>query len=485
MILFKRCALGLVLALVTLVAVMGVNTWRKSSQQLAESTVAPVTVDAAAAAKRLAGSIPFKTVSQEVPTDAGDAEFKKLHAYLAQQFPLLHASLRREAVGHSLLYTWAGTDPKALPIAILAHQDVVPIASGTEKTWAVDPFGGVIQDGFVWGRGTLDDKGNIVAQMEAIELLLASGFKPRQTIYLALGHDEEIGGMQGNQAVVALLVSRGVKLDFVLDEGMVITEGVFPGLAQPLALIGLAEKGGVSLGLSYDGKPGHSSMPTVPSAIGSMAQALAKLEARQMPGGIQGVAAQMFAVLAPEMPWLNRVLLSNLWLTAPLVQAQLEKSAAANAMLRTTTALTIVNGGNKANVLPGHVDATVNFRLLPGDTIAGVHEHVAKVVGNEAIQIKLGDGREASPISPSHAAGYQMIAKTVRQLFPGVIVAPGLVIAGTDSRLYTPLTDNIYRFSPMRFKSDDLARLHGTNERIPIANYVEVIQFYHQLLRNL
>lgn len=481
----KRISVLALSLLLGLAVVLGINTWRQGSQQLAEAAVTPVAVDAAAAAKRLGGAIRFKTVSQELATPAGDAEFKQLHAYLAVQFPLVHATLKREAVGNSLLYTWVGTDAKALPVALLAHQDVVPIASGTEKTWTVDPFGGVIQDGFIWGRGTLDDKGNITAQMEAIEALIASGFKPRQTIYLALGHDEEIGGGQGNQAIVALLVSRGVKLDFVIDEGMVITDGVFPGLSQPLALIGLAEKGGVSLGLSYDGKPGHSSMPTVPSAIGSMAKALAKLETQQMPGGIKGVAAEMFAALAPEMPWLNRVLLSNLWLTAPLVQGQLEKSAAANAMLRTTTALTIVNGGNKANVLPGHVEATVNFRLLPGDTIAGVHDHVARVVANDAIKIQKGDGREASPISPSTAAGYQMIARTVRQLFPGVVVAPGLVIAGTDSRLYTPLTDNIYRFSPMRFRSDDLARLHGTNERIAVANYVEVIQFYHQLLRNL
>ena len=483
---FKRLGLGFLGLVLLLVAVLAVNTWRKGSLQLQEPPVSPVKVDVDAAAQRLAGSVTFRTVSLQAPSEAGEAEFKKLHAYLAQHFPRVHAALKREVVNHSLLYTWQGSDTQALPVALLAHQDVVPIASGTEKAWSVDPFGGVVKDGFVWGRGTLDNKGNILAQLEAVELLLASGFTPKQTVYLAFGEDEELGGTRGALAIVAMLQSRGVKLGFVLDEGMVITEGVFPGLAQPLALIGLAEKGGVNVSLSFDDKPGHSSMPTVPSAVGSMSQALARLETQQMPAAIKGVAADMFTALAPEMPLPNRVMLSNLWLTAPLVQSQLEKGPASNAMLRTTTALTIVNGGNKANVLPGHVDANVNFRILPGDTSASVHAHVKAVVANDAIKTAIADeAREPSPISPTTSVGYRAIARTVRQVFPGVLVAPGLVIVGTDSRYYTPLTDNIYRFSPMRFRAEDLTRLHGTNERIAITNYVEVIQFYHQLLRNI
>ena len=258
----------------------------------------------------------------------------------------------------------------------------MPIASGTEQAWSVDPFAGVIKDGFVWGRGTLDDKGNILAQLEAVEMLIANGFKPKQTVYLAFGEDEELGGNRGNKALVELLKSRGVKLGFVLDEGMVITEGVFPGLSQPLALIGLAEKGGVNVHLSFDGKPGHSSMPTVPSAIGSMSKALASLETHQMPAAIKGVAGDMFGALAPEMPWLNRVLLSNLWLTGPVVQSQLEKSPAANAMMRTTTALTIVNAGNKENVLPGRAEAMPlrnNAHHVSGRPLRDAFEGLAKV----------------------------------------------------------------------------------------------------------
>ncbi|MEY2952236.1 MAG: hypothetical protein RLZZ401_323 [Pseudomonadota bacterium] len=266
---------------------------------------------------------------------------------------------------------------------------------------------------------------------------------------------------------------------------MIKNECYYHLISQPLALIGLAEKGGVNVRLSYDSKPGHSSMPTVPSAVGSMSKALARLEEQQMPAAIQGVAGDMFAALAPEMPLLNRVLLSNLWLTGPLVRAQLEKSPASNAMLRTTTALTIVNSGNKANVLPGHAEANINFRILPGDTVDGVHQHVKTVIANEAIKTDTVDGREPSPISPTNASGYKAIGRTVRQLMPDVLVAPGLVIVGTDSRSFTPLTDSIYRFSPMRFKPEDLSRLHGTNERIAISNYVEVIQFHHQLLKNL
>jgi carboxypeptidase PM20D1 len=385
----------------------------------------------------------------------------------------------------ALLYTWAGSDPAARPIALMAHQDMVPIAPGTEKAWSVDPFGGAIQDGFVWGRGTLDNKGNLFAQMEAIELLIGQGFKPTQTVYLVMGDDEEVSGLRGALPIAELLKSRGVRLDWVLDEGLLVLDGVLPGLSKPAALIGLAEKGYGTFFLSLDTAPGHSSMPPQHSAIGSMSAALARLEANPMPGGIQGVAAQMFGTLAPEMSGLNRVLLSNLWLTRRLVQGQLEKSPSSNAMLRTTTALTIVRAGNKDNVLPGRAEAAVNFRILPGDSIDSVEKHLKSALGNDAIQVKRYPGNsEPSPVSPTDSTGYRAIEQAVRQTFPDAVVAPGLMTAATDSRHFSLVSDAVYRFSPFRVKAEDLARFHGTNERVSIANYGEMIQFYQQLLRD-
>ncbi|RYF30534.1 MAG: M20 family peptidase [Comamonadaceae bacterium] len=482
----KRVFLALLLVLLALAAAVAVNTWRTPSRQLAVPATPKIPIDVDAAAKRLAGAIPFRTVSSLDDVSGNNAEFDKLHAYLEQQFPKVHATLKKEVVGQkALLYTWAGSDPAAKPIALMAHQDMVPIAPGTEKAWTVDPFAGVIKDGYIWGRGTLDNKGNLFAQMEAIELLIGSGFKPRQTIYLVMGDDEEVSGLRGAVPIVELLKSRNVRLDWVLDEGLLVLDGVLPGLSKPAALIGLAEKGYATFFLSLDTAPGHSSMPPTHSTIGLMSAALARLEATPMPGGIKGVAGDMFGTLAPEMSGVNRVMLSNLWLTGPLVTGQLEKSPSSNAMLRTTTALTIVRAGNKDNVLPGRAEAAVNFRVLPGDTLASVEAHLRKALGNDAIQIKAYPGNsEPSPVSPTDSAGYLAVQKSVREVFPDAVVAPGLMTAATDSRHFSALSDSVYRFSPFRVKGEDLARFHGTNERVAVSNYAEMIQFYHQLLRN-
>jgi carboxypeptidase PM20D1 len=477
--------LGLVLVLVAAVAI---NTLRHGSRQLDVPPAPPLAVDEKGVADKLSGAIRFKTISSHDKPELNADEFRKLHAYLEQRFPKVHATLKREVVGGlSLLYTWQGSDSKALPIMLMAHQDVVPIAPGTEPAWKAEPFAGEIKDGFVWGRGAWDDKANLIAQLEAMEILIASGFKPRQTVYLASGADEEVGGLRGAVEIAKLLQSRGVKLDFVIDEGLLITDGIMPGLAKPAALIGIAEKGYLSVVMKVPATPGHSSMPPPKgsSAIGMMSAALRRLDDEQLPAGIRGVAREMFETVAPEMSGFGRVALSNLWLFGPVVQAQLEKGASTNAMLRTTTALTIVNAGNKDNVIPGMAEATVNFRLLPGDTRDSVMQHVKAKAGSDRFElISLPGSSEPSPISPTQSPSYQLINRTVRSLFPEVIVAPGLMIAATDSRHFSAISDHIYRFSPVRAKPEDLPRFHGTNERISTANLVELVRFYNQLLRN-
>ncbi|HYE39831.1 MAG TPA: M20 family peptidase, partial [Ramlibacter sp.] len=378
-------------------------------------------------------------------------------------------------------------DPAAKPIALLAHQDVVPIAPGTEGHWQAAPFSGEVRDGYVWGRGAWDDKGNLVAQLEAIELLLASGFQPRQTIYVFSGADEEVAGQRGAKQAVKLLQDRKVRLDFVIDEGLVLTEGVIPGLAAPAALVGVAEKGYTSIQLKVSAPPGHSSMPPPAgtTAVGQMTTALQRLEQEQFPAELKGVARELFGTLAPEMQGVQRVALSNLWLFGPLVESQLAKGASTNAMMRTTTALTIVNAGNKENVIPGVAEATVNFRILPGDTRASVMQHVRSRVG-EGFELKEWPGSvDPTPVTPTDSHAYRLLERTLRSLFPDTIVAPGLYIAGSDSHHFVPIADNIFRFSPVRARPEDLPRLHGTNERISVANLGELVRFYHQLLRNL
>ena len=477
------------LVVLALALAVGIKTLTMPSRQVAVAAVAPVALDIAGASARLASAVRLKTIASPTDVNANAADFTGLHALLESSFPKAHAVMKREVVGRfGLLYIWPGSDPKAPPIAWMAHQDVVPIAPGTEADWQQPPFDGVVRDGFVWGRGAWDDKGNLMSMMEAVELLAASGFTPRQTLYLVFGDDEEIGGQRGALQIAKLLKERGVRLQFIVDEGLLITEGVLKGLDKPAALVGVAEKGYLTLQLTASATPGHSSMPppqAEASAIGMLSAGLARLEDKQMPLAIRGLSKDMFESLAPEMNGLNRMFLSNLWLFGPVVESQLKKTASTNAMLRTTTALTIMNAGNADNVLPGRATAAVNFRLLPGDSSDTVVEHVTKVVGNPGVSVAKAAGfSEASRVAASDAPGFRLVTRTLRELHPDVVVAPGLMLGATDSRHFEGVADNIYKFSPVRAGPDDLKRFHGTNERISSANYAEMIQFYHQLLRN-
>jgi carboxypeptidase PM20D1 len=484
----KRLIYAALLALAVIVimaAVVAWNTLRLSSRQIDVRPVAVLALERDAVAARLAGALKFRTISHAASGDANAEEFERMQAYLAQAFPRLHATLKREMVGHSMLFTWQGSDAQARPVMWLAHQDVVPVAPGTEANWHQAPFDGVVKDGFIWGRGSWDDKGSLVAQMEAVETLLASGYQPRATIYLGFGADEEVGGRRGAVAIARLLKSRGVRLDYILDEGMLVTQGIMSGISRPVALIGVAEKGYASVNLAVTTAPGHSSMPPQNTAIGMMSAALADLERKQMPAQLSGVARDMFDTIAPEMQGMSRVALSNLWLFGRLLQQQLAQSPGTNAMLRTTTALTVAHAGNKDNVLPGRADAVVNFRIRPGDTVGGVMDHVRQTVNNDAVHAELDAGSsEPSRVSPIASAQYALINRTIREVFSDAVVAPGIVIGATDSRHYKDVSEHVYRFSPVRAGPDDLPRFHGTNERIGVDNYLEAVRFYVQLARN-
>lgn len=486
LVLAKRLLLAVLLLVLLLAAAVTVNTLRHGSKQLDVPAVAPLAVDETGLAQRLSAAIRARTISAYDNPQLNADQFKQLHDHLRSAYPRVHSTLQREVIGElSLLYTWPGTDPAAQPILLMAHQDVVPVAAGTEGDWSVAPFSGEVKDGFVWGRGAWDDKGNLIAQLEAVEVLLAAGFQPRRTVYLAFGADEEVGGRRGAVQIARLLAGRNVKLEFVIDEGLLITDGVMPGLSKPAALIGIAEKGYLSVVLRVAATPGHSSMPPPKGtgAIPMMSAALKRIDDEQLPGGIRGVAREMFETVAPEMDGFGRVALSNLWLFGPVVQKQLEAGASTNAMLRTTTALTVVNAGNKDNVVPGRAEATVNFRLLPGDTKDGVLQHVKRTVADDRFELyALPGSSEASPVSPTQSPSYQLISRTVREVFPGTIVAPGLMIGATDSRHFTAISDHIYRFSPVRARPEDLSRFHGTNERVSTANLVELVRFYHRLV---
>lgn len=472
---------------VALAAIMTANTLGLRSRQVAVEPIAKFAVDETAAAGRLAGAIRFQTVSAYDNPDLNADAFLKLHDYIATNFPAFSKAAKREVVAkYSLLYTWEGSDPKAAPVAFLAHQDVVPIAPGTEGDWLVPPFAGVVRDGYIWGRGSWDDKGSLFGLLEAAESLAREGFKPHQTIYFAFGHDEEVTGQRGAKEIAALLASRGVKLDFVLDEGMLILSGGFKGIDKPVAIVGVAEKGFASVALHSTAIGGHSSMPPRDTAIGIMSAALARLEAHQMPARLGATTLETLDTLAPEMGMPDRAILANLWLTKPLVLYGMTSSPSTAASVRTTTALTIFNAGNKDNVLPAIADATVNFRLLPGDTLETVLAHVRTTIGDDRVGITpYPNNTDPPPVTGTASFSYRALNQTIREVYPDVLVTPGLMVAATDSRNYVNVTDKMFRFFPVRARPEDLSRFHGTNEKLSVENYVDIIRFYRRFMQNV
>lgn len=451
----------------------------QSKQPLVQKVVVPLP-DANAMAGRLARALQFETVSDEGSAVAGQA-FYDLHQYLRVSFPLVHATLVRENIAdYSLLYTWKGSVPE-LPALILAgHLDVVPAG---QEPWTHAPFSGQIADGYIYGRGSLDDKVNVVGLLEAAEQLLREDFAPKRTIYLAFGHDEEMGGYQGAKAIAEILAARGVKAEAVVDEGMAITEGILEGLDVPAALIGVAEKGFVNVELLARGQGGHSSIPPKKTAIGTLSRAIVKLESNPMPASMDGTLEQMFRYIGPEFPFARKLVMANLWLFGRVVRSSLSNASITDALLRTTTAPTILESGVKSNVLAQTARAVVNFRVKPGDTAEEVLEHVRRVIDDNDVRVKAVESVEPQPSSSPDSRMFSILHRSVRGIDPSIVVAPGLVLGMTDSRHYRGIVDNTYRFSALRFGPDDLARVHGVDERVSIANYAELVAFQLLVLR--
>ena len=339
----KRLALALLAVIVTLSLVVVVRALRFSSRQITVTPAVAIHLDSAALLGRLSRAIQFRTLSSSNPERAGNGEFERFHDFLNESFPFAGAQLKKEIIGGlSLLYSWPGQDSALKPILLMAHMDVVAAADGN---WRHPPFAGAIADGYVWGRGAMDDMSSLMAILEAVEHLLRDGFAPARTSYLAFGHDEEVGGHRGAAQIAEQLRARAVKLEFALDEGLNVVDGIIPGIASPVALIGIAEKGYLSLRLTVETDGGHSSIPPAETAIGIISRALHRLEATPFPSRLNGPTRQMLEFLGPEMNWPNKLVLANLWLFSPLVKKQMARSPLTNAAIRTTLAPTLFTPG--------------------------------------------------------------------------------------------------------------------------------------------
>ncbi len=436
-------------------------------------------VDEAAATVRLQELIRFRTISHMEEAREDAEEFTKLQNYLTTAYPHVTAACPRDILGRrGILYRWQGKSNEK-PSVLMAHYDVVPVE---ENQWQEPPFSGTIKDGELWGRGTLDTKGTIHGILEAAELLIARGFVPENDVYFAFGGDEEIFGGDA-PAIVAELQKRGIQPAFVLDEGGAIVENVFPGVKKPAAVIGIAEKGAICVDVTAKGKGGHASAPPAKQAMGRLGRALSRLEAKPMPFTLTKPALEMFDVMGRESTFLYKLIFANLWCFAPVLNLICRLSGGElNALVRTTCALTMAQGSKAYNVLPTQATAGVNLRLICGDTIENAMSRMEKIIGDDSITLKYISGENASRISETGDEAWNRLDEAISAAYPGVIVSPYLMLAGSDSRHYSKFCDHVFRFSGMPLTKEQRGLIHNANERIPVALIKGTVTFFAAVL---
>jgi carboxypeptidase PM20D1 len=436
-------------------------------------------------AQHLAESVRFKTISHQNLADFDPKPFEQHKQFLQDTYPEVFSQLEAQWVNEfSLLLKWEGSDSSLKPVLFLAHTDVVPIEPGTKDEWTHPPFDGVIQGGIIWGRGTLDDKVGVIGLLEAATALLKDNHKPTRDVYFAFGHDEEVSGTYGATAMAEIFSQQGINFEFILDEGSaVVTDNpILPG--KKVATVNVSEKTYTTLTLTARGQGGHSSTPPKHTAIGILAEALAKIEANPMPARITLPVQGMLEAFAPHVSGIQSFVFNNLWLTKSLVINEMDKDPLTGAFIRSTSAVTMFNGGVKENVVPQIATAKINFRLLPGDTKDDAIAHVRAVIQNDQIEITSSDWAIKSKVASTDNIGFKSIKTAVETVYPGSIVAPSLMFGATDSRMYNDLSDNIYRFHGMEITMKQVGTIHGTDEHISINSMANAVEVAKQIIVN-
>jgi carboxypeptidase PM20D1 len=424
------------------------------------------------------------------------APFLRIHEILRERFPRVHETLACDKVNDlSLLYRWTGKDESLEPILLMSHLDVVPIEEGTRDQWYDKVGKAQFDEQFVWGRGALDVKCGVVGILSAVEHLVTEGFQPQRTVYIAMGHDEEVGGEYGNGEMARRFADEGLRFSFVLDEGGAILSEIIPGVSAPVAFVGIAEKRYAECEIVAIGEGGHGSMPGR-SAISNLAEAIRRIEQQPMPTRMTVATATLFDFVGPEMPLPLRTVVGNRGLLEPLLTWQLARGSTTSAVVRSTINVTQVSSNSVSNANPTQAYATLNIRLLPGDTIEDVQNHLNRITADlqshdhrsgknvAAIKFEWMPIARGDLVSPTDCDEFRQIQKSIHEVFPDVTVAAGLTSVSTDSSWYYGVTDKVYRFIPMRVAGTDVARIHGINERIGIENMGEIARFFAQLLRN-
>lgn len=480
----KRIAIASLGALLVLAVVLvyRAETQFKSPERKAAAEKELFSVDVDGAAQRLARAISFPTISYDDPSMLDAAAFAGLRQHMAESYPRVYAAGSPRLINeHSLLFRFPGIRSDLKPALFMGHVDVVPVDEATLGEWRYPPFAGAIEDDVIWGRGAMDDKVTVFALLEAMESLLASGMKLERTIYFAFGHDEEIGGPRGAAAMAEILAQEGVEFEFVLDEGGVITQGVMSDIDDPVALVGVAEKGFVNLRLTVNAPGGHSSQPPDHTAVGILSEAIVALESHPFPSDV-GYTKMTLDSIGSETGFVTRLMMGNLWLFEPVVARVLAKAPSTAAMTRSTIAATMLEGSSKSNILPTRASAVVNVRIMPGDSVASVKAHFIEAIDDPRVEVTTFMENEPSRTSPTDTVGFRLVEKNIRRMDKSALVAPYLVIGGTDSKHFYDLSPNIYRFIMVRADAQELKRIHGVNEQLPVNEYGNAIEFFMNLL---
>ncbi|WP_114784804.1 M20/M25/M40 family metallo-hydrolase [Botryobacter ruber] len=466
--------------------------WSGSSAANAQFAVTSDTVAAGGdtktgAIRKLAEAVKLRTVSRLDTGAVNFAAFTALHHYLQQAFPLVHRQLAREVVNdYSLLYTWRGSDPALKPVLFSAHLDVVPVEDASDEKWKYDPFAGMVADGYIWGRGTMDDKYRVIALLEAVEQMLQRGYTPARTILLAFGHDEEVGGLAGAGKISALLGERSVRLAAVFDEGLAVTDGLMPSIDRPVAFIGTAAKGNINFQLTVKGGGGHSSIPPSDTPISVLGEAIARINRHPFKARITPSTRNTLDILSQEMGTMYRISMKFYWLLKGIIKKKLSNNQATDALIRTKVAPTIIQAGDKFNVLPRVATAVINVRILTGETDASVLAYLKKVVDDDRVQIEqYGVYTPPSPVTSTDTWLYSALKSTILEVFPDAAVAPALFPGATDAKHYTDKADNVFLFAPQVVNPENARLVHNVNERLSVEVFEGCIVFYQRLLERV
>lgn len=483
-------ALWIVLGLLGLfIAVTLIRAAFYRSEKTAAAELEDEAVNTERYAKNLSDAIKIKTVSNYDRDLVDWNEFDKFHKFLEERFPLVHKTMTKtEIADASLIFKWEGEDPSLDGIALLAHQDVVPIAEGTENDWTHPPFDGVNDGEFIWGRGAMDMKNHLIAVMESAEELIAEGYRPKRTVYICLGHNEEVVAAPDNgaKAMAKYLEEQGVHLEAVLDEGGAILPAKVKGVVDcNLAGVGIAEKGSVNYKISVNAKGGHSSQPPEHTALGGLADVIKDIEGHQFKATMPDFVYDLFTAIGKRSSYAAKIIFCNLWLLKPIVVKVMTKIPPAASLIRTCTAVTMASGSPQFNVLPQKASVTVNFRTMPGVTISDVEQHIRDSVRNKNIDVEFLVGKEASKVSPTDSKAFRTIKELCEASNEKNLVAPFLVMGGTDSYNYENICDNIYRFAPFTVDTKLLLCTHATDERLPLKAAEEALKFFKRYIKRM